>query len=232
VEHALSAPIWQHLGGSGNFTASIYRRRADERTTTLRAEFETTVPSFARRTYCEICNTGWMIDMDYATEPIIAPMVRGEHGSLSFEDQKQLAAWVTKVALVCESLQGASKRVPDDAYLRFFFERRPRATEPIHLLHYIGGTIHHEFARRELVERDTQEVPIVHAVLMTLIVGEFVAQMPLSVSGRLAFTSHEGTDRIAIWPARLQAINWPPSLALNDRDLRVVTTEDPLPNEP
>lgn len=122
VEHILSEPIRQHIG-STDYTASIYRQAKGE-PLEMRGEFETRTPSFTRRVYCELCNNGWMEAMDVAIEPMLEPLISGQHPHLSQEDQQQLAAWAWKVTLVCESLGGASKQVPDDEFHRFFLESR------------------------------------------------------------------------------------------------------------
>jgi hypothetical protein len=224
VEHILSASIRRHIGGT-DYTATIYRQPKGGRLE-QRGEFETPTPTFTRRIYCELCNNGWMQEMDVAAEPVLGPLIHGEDARLSLDDQKQLATWSWKVALVCESLAGASRQVPDDEFHRFFLDRRPPPGEPIDLMHYTGGTIRHEYARREITQTADVEVPRAHAVLITVIIEQFVMQTSVPVTGLARRAIINADDRVVIWPSTIQGVRWPPPIGFDDDRLRMLTTQD------
>jgi hypothetical protein len=162
-----------------------------------------------------------------AIEPILAPLIHGHDSVLSHDDQLQLAAWSWKVALVGESLRGASKQVPDDEYHRFFLERRPPPGERIDLLHYIGGSFRHGFNWSDLTETHAEKGPVTHAVLVTVIIEQLILQTHVPVTGLVQVLRTIGDDRVSIWPAMLQSVTWPPDLGIDDDALRVVTAEEP-----
>ena len=53
---------------------------------------------------CCKCNNGWMSDLEGEAKPILTPMMLGEQVTLSASQQHTVARWVTKCAMVFDSV--------------------------------------------------------------------------------------------------------------------------------
>ncbi len=51
---------------------------------------------------CEACNGGWMSDLESAAKPVVWRMIQGEAVTLSEADQRVVASWGCKTAMVFE----------------------------------------------------------------------------------------------------------------------------------
>ena len=58
------------------------------------------------RRVCEACNTGWLSDVEAATEPLLAPMFRGLPQLLTVDTATRCATWVLKTVLLSTLTMG------------------------------------------------------------------------------------------------------------------------------
>src|SRR5262245_61112520 len=60
---------------------------------------------------CEICNNGWMSDLEDYVKPVLAPLIfpkRYTEHRLGPDEQMLLAAWLWKIAILHESVSDVS----------------------------------------------------------------------------------------------------------------------------
>lgn len=58
------------------------------------------------RTVCDVCDTGWMNDLEGEIIPILSPMFEDQTATLDHDQQKILSVWVAKMALLLDSTTG------------------------------------------------------------------------------------------------------------------------------
>jgi hypothetical protein len=58
------------------------------------------------KTVCDVCNNGWMNDLEGEIIPILSPMFEDQTVTLDFEQQNILSVWVAKMALLLDSTSG------------------------------------------------------------------------------------------------------------------------------
>ena len=64
------------------------------------------------RTVCENCNNGWLSALEERTKPLLRRMVCGKPHRLNDLDQRMLATWVAKTAMVAEGVQAGVTAIP------------------------------------------------------------------------------------------------------------------------
>jgi hypothetical protein len=52
------------------------------------------------RAVCDDCNHGWLSQLEAVAKPVLTPLILGQSRELSIDDQRLLAAWACKTALV------------------------------------------------------------------------------------------------------------------------------------
>lgn len=206
VEDTLSKPIGDllHTG-----RVSFFHWTVDDQGVQRREPYEGDRVTHKRRAYCQKCNGGWMQQMDFDIVPLIAPMIAGSQTTLSPEDQFKVATWATKLGLVYESLEGPI--VPADVYQWFYDNRSPLPDRPVQLSRYVDAQPHLHmrkvFAWRE---GPTLQVVDYEAVVMAVVIGQYVAITVMPVHARLQSKLPIGPSRITIWPASMTDVVWPP----------------------
>lgn len=71
-------------------------------------------------TVCRDCNTGWMHDLEEVTRPLLTRMIRGELCELTLTDQRRLAQWVYKTALMMHEQSKAASLIPPEHFESLF----------------------------------------------------------------------------------------------------------------
>lgn len=77
---------------------------------------------------CAECNNGWMGSLEELAKRVLAPLILGEPGRISAEDQPAIAMWLQKTALVSMLLSSASDReqgygLPPSEYAALYAQR-------------------------------------------------------------------------------------------------------------
>lgn len=174
---------------------------------------------------CELCNNGWMSNLETAVAPIITPMIRSSFPiSLTAESQLLLATWITKTAMMCEYLGPVcyftgderrslmqDKRPPDDVYIWIGHSQAPHAIQ--------GSNLH--------LAPPQMTAPA--AYLVTHAIGEFAFQL-LAYRPILANTAYVAIrsgsweqSLFHIWPEQDKVLEWPPFLTLTRRRWELFT---------
>src|ERR1022692_1424630 len=52
------------------------------------------------RAVCDDCNHGWLSQLEAAAKPVLTPLILGQPAELSLDDQRLIAVWAFKTALV------------------------------------------------------------------------------------------------------------------------------------
>jgi hypothetical protein len=191
-----------------------------------RAPFTTTV-----RDVCEVCNTGWMSELESAAKPVLGPLIRGETQRLGFWRQMLAATWATKTAMVLEQLVPLERGIPLD-YVHGLraYQCPPLLRQQVWIGRYSGDQPHafgHAAGRggeRTVEEPNPRDGYIYNATL---------------TAGQLAFHIFGHTFKprlvqrlpeyfvprlVQIWPLVNEVVSWPPSSRLQDEDLEALAT--------
>jgi hypothetical protein len=112
------------------------------------------------RVVCKPCNEGWMGDLEVAVKGFLGPMLlEGRQTTLSEKQQRKLAAWTVKTALMMDHLHPNELVVPQAQFAEFY-EAKARLPGQLVWL-----------AERENIQDDTG-CPLLGSVLKQS-VGEF-----------------------------------------------------------
>ncbi|MGV8883833.1 MAG: hypothetical protein ACOH19_16925 [Rhodoglobus sp.] len=77
---------------------------------------------------CAECNNGWMGNLEEIAKRVLTPLILGESGRISADDQSAIAMWLQKTALVSMLLSSASDReqgygLPPSEYAALYAQR-------------------------------------------------------------------------------------------------------------
>jgi hypothetical protein len=105
--------------------------------------YDGTVVEFRREPFqskvkvvCEPCNNGWMSGLETRTKPVLGPMIIGQEQMLRTRDQRLLAFWAVKTALMVEHLVVPAARViPESAYRALYEAGQPDPRQLVLLSH-------------------------------------------------------------------------------------------------
>lgn len=177
---------------------------------------------FVVRAACQDCNNGWMSALESRARPLLTPMMRGERRQLTSADQKSIATWATKTAMLIEitdtdptvrdvDRHALRKTQAPPAHTLIWLARYgyPRDAETMRIARVAGS--HLEIRLRG--EHDQ-----VRAYVGTYRLGNLVFQVVLSPA-HLPFVEgrSDGPFSCIIWPpSELQ--EWPPAMSLNGED--------------
>ena len=169
------------------------------------------------RIVCSRCNGGWMADLDRAVRPFVERIVVGKRTTLSRTDQKQMARWVAKTAMVF-TYTTPRRPIPANQrhYLRLQLRPPPSSQAWIGIRSAeegiaVGGVLSFGLGNRPEPESKTNR-----AYLVTLGIGYLV----------IAFFGHDLGFEVPwarpllepIWPVSESPIKWPPKYVFGSID--------------
>lgn len=174
------------------------------------------------RQVCEPCNVTWMSALESACSPLLTPMIRGQSRNLSEQDQRLIASWSYKTALMF-SFTAAGGALPAGHYQRFFAEREPPPTTAVRLGAYVGSDRWVMWVFRQGLVRGKPNPGVLEqrpdGYCTTFIFGHLVVQVldhffPQNRSSEdLAVTRAIFTE---VWPASGSVQSWPPTYIMDD----------------
>jgi hypothetical protein len=223
AEHALPQWMSKVVPGNGRFThLQIKPARTARRTPMI---------DIRVRVVCSNCNSGWMSQLETSSMNVLSPMIRGEVTTLSIDEQKTVAAWAVKTAIVLQAT-GPARDIPGSHARRL----RERGEAPpgvaVAVGHYVGtmsamygGTRLHilpeEGRDHDLPSRRDPRF----GYRATICVGHLAIQAYQFETTQFVDPDF-GIPRVppflSIWPAPRSVVRWPPPLALDDRALRAL----------
>jgi hypothetical protein len=174
------------------------------------------------RAVCARCNSEWMSRLEGRARTILSPMVRGVAVQLAPEEQKLIATWALKTAIMAQCAAGERLTPIQDA-LWLYHEQAPPDTNVIVILAHYRGHRHPLYLAHKPMwfngpwtRRASPE-----AYMTTVGVGELVCQVlgtRVYLGDSFRRRGWRGAVSQQIWPApRLQT--WPPTHSLTDDQL-------------
>lgn len=104
------------------------------------------------RDVCEVCNNGWLENLETEARPVLTPMIRGTARVLSaLEQQFVVASWARKTMLTMHGTNIGRERVASAEQYRWFFEhQQPLPGSHVWLVRYADRTrwpiVAHQYA--------------------------------------------------------------------------------------
>lgn len=173
-------------------------------------------PEVVARCVCRDCNNGWMNDLDLLAQPVLEPLVSSlERRLLSLEDQRVLATWATKIAMVLDYAPKPLGIVKPAAHKRLYDERLP-PNEAYVWLAARSGT---DPFLDDYVGFKTGPPPMQYRMYVASIqVGYAVFQvfLPDPDSNWLPIREGFADSVIQLWPLTFKPVSWTPAGILDD----------------
>jgi hypothetical protein len=182
-------------------------------------------PEVKVKTVCGVCNNGWMSQLESDNIPTIGDMLDDVPTQLDEAQQKSVAAWSVKTAMVSESMKGreATNQFYDrDERVNMRVSRQipPRTLiwiarmDEMHLADF--GT---DFA---LFNPEKDRIGM--GSVTTIVAGHFVTQVvsvhvekPNTEIPRLPCKMGNWDDSLAqIWPIQKSVVQWPPKVSFTN----------------
>jgi hypothetical protein len=180
-------------------------------------------PELAVRCVCQLCNNGWMSQLEVQAKQFLQPLLIGESCGLDTAGQITIALWSLKTAMVLEALDQAHKR----AYTQSERERlRSVAAIPWRTSVWLAASVVPSWfmssKNRHLGATDAQNISgasitmaFAHAVLQVLTI-----RVPEDVGPQTRVTTDVRRGpwdqaTVQIWPPQSTPAGWPPPMGLN-----------------
>ena len=116
-EHGIPKWLMAYLGIKENRLSLAVAQSVDN---VILVERKVDAESFVEGRVCEICNNGWMSDLETASMDFLKPLIEGERNVLTLSDDERttLAKWATKTGYVI-SHASPLKKTPHPSHLRY-----------------------------------------------------------------------------------------------------------------
>jgi hypothetical protein len=211
-EHVYPQWLSKELGAIGQ----LVDRRAPRGPRRLRT-IDLTAP------ICGACNNRWLSVLENDTKPILAPMVRGEDRRLDLDEQRLLATWALKTAMMFDLASG-SPVIPAGFFQALRQRRQPLESKFVWIAGYHGSLA--AWAQHTPLRLGIADDQPPNAFVTTFTTFHVVFQVIGHFTrGGMDFKD----DRIykdvlaQIWPPRLEVVDWPPQqVAFNDEWLETL----------
>jgi hypothetical protein len=166
---------------------------------------------------CEACNNEWLSVLENDVSTILGPMIRGDDRQLEPNEQKLLATWALKTAIMLDLTSG-NPTVPTGFFHLLRQRREPFESAIVDIGAYIDSSWAAWAQLRPLhIGIEATERP--NGVVVTMLVGRVTFQVVAHFAlGDLAIESRIYKDALArICPPNPNPLEWPPNrLAFGD----------------
>jgi hypothetical protein len=177
------------------------------------------------KTVCVTCSTGWMSGLEAENIPIIGSMMQDISTPLEGAQQKSIAAWSVKTAMMSDSMKG--RNAPNRFYDRdecVNMRRTPQIPDRTRI--WIGrvdgmhlGDFGTDFT---ILSQDKRRIGM--GSVATIVAGHFISQVVTlhSVSeyeGHIEISCTPGDWNnmlIQIWPIEKPTVQWPPKTSFTN----------------
>lgn len=88
------------------------------------------------RSACTRCNEGWMSRAEQEAMPLLAQIIRGKPARWGQPDQRKVARWVMKTALMLDRSSVASRVAPAEHFSFVYEKQAPPASAVVYLAKY------------------------------------------------------------------------------------------------
>lgn len=177
-------------------------------------------PELKVKTVCGTCNNGWMSDLEKENIPIIGEMVDGKPIDLNEDQQKLVATWSMKTAMMSDSMKGRNVQ-------NTFFTRgegrnlRLNRIIPALTLMWLGRVdgMHLWNMGTDFTIIDAEGKRLATIIAATIVAGHFVTQIVTvhmdqkdKVLADVPCKFGDWNENlIEIWPIRQSVVRWPPT---------------------
>lgn len=176
---------------------------------------------------CRGCNSGWMSRLEEDVKPILTPMILGNSVKLTVRQQERLTTWMTKCAIIYESMASGEVFYNGLDRCHFMKTQAPLISTSAWLGQYIGGARH--IVDYRLLSRHQTQGGAVMILVLTLVIGKLALQL----------TSAKWTEQVPqidlstfvlkdaknllveLWPPNLLGVQWPPLHSFDDEGSRI-----------
>jgi len=170
---------------------------------------------------CVTCNNRWLSVLEKDVQPVLGPLIYGEERTLSPDEQRRLATWVVKTALMLD-LGGGSPFIPAGFYYDFRLRRSPLPGQVVWLGAY-RDSYYAAWASHQALHVGISTSEPLNAFVSTFTAFRAVFQ----ALGHFSRGNMNVDDQrllaaalARIWPPREEPIDWPPrKLAFGDDSL-------------
>jgi hypothetical protein len=169
------------------------------------------------RLVCELCNRGWMSDLEAAVEPVLAPMFGGQPQLLSGYRADLVATWATKTSLVMTLSWAAD--LPREPFEQLYRDRRPSDSTTVWCAYRSEFLLRQDYKPLQSKWATPSGYP--DHFNSSLIFGHVV----LGVASRFlgcppASPLLDATSQVTVWPpACRSSATWPPPRPVSDERL-------------
>jgi hypothetical protein len=189
---------------------------------------------------CELCNTGWMAELEHTAEHELHAMIEGKHQTLHGWRQSIAATWAFKTAIMIEQAGRPDLRaIPPEIYTPFRQYLTPPPFSQVWIAAYrgISGHFYGHGSMRLLITSDGVPIPndltayggcLQVGALAFRLFGHLIRNGPRKVpQGDLA------RCLVPIWPVTPRT-EWPPERSVDDGGLETLVKSmgDVPPAEP
>jgi hypothetical protein len=198
--------VYRHVSANPEAGIGVREKRAKE-------------PAYFTRAFCRACNGGWMSRLESDVRVALEPLLLGQSGGVSPQEQKLLAFWALKTVLAFQSIEDPQTTYARPGDFAELFERQaPLERSQV----WLGANDHGEPAwyRAHGVYLDDARAGDWDGFGATLTVGHAVFYMLVGFDEPVAMRPrYEAAAAFKeIWPARGRPLSWPPRLLLRARD--------------
>lgn len=176
---------------------------------------------------CQECNNGWMSRLEEEVKPIFSPMILGSPATLTASQQERITTWLTKCALMYDSMDKGEVFYNGLDLLHFNKELTPLSDSVAWLGHY-KGTMARSFVDHRTLRKTLASGELVKAHVLSMSMGHLVLQLAsvkriqyrhIVPAIELPTIGPNFTHALVqVWPMNLQGASWPPSVSLNDTE--------------
>ncbi len=161
---------------------------------------------------CAECNNNWMASVEGTAKPILVQMIAGQPTSLSMDEQRTVARWVAKTAMVFQ-LATEHTSIRPHHYRYVAHHRVPPPGNQVWLAARTAQEpIPSSFGIRTSDLRNSTDEREFHSYLVTIVIGHFIAQI---YGHDLPFDSEwtrhgEFEDALTLISPERESVSWPP----------------------
>jgi len=182
-------------------------------------------PEIKVKTVCGVCNNGWMSKLEAENIPAIGSMLQDIAIPLDEAQQKSVAAWTIKMAMVSDSMKG--RAVPNQFYSRDErVKMRLNRDIPARTLMWIGringmhlGDFGTDFA---LFSPEKERIGM--GSVSTIVAGHFVTQVVtvhiekanIEIPSLPCKMGNWNEKLAQIWPIQAPTVEWPPKASFTN----------------
>lgn len=226
-EHALGQQMGTLVGGPAKFSVVRATIKSDGDASTRNEWSSSTPTGWISKSFCEVCNAGWMARIDDAAKPVLAKLLADQAllspVPLTEADCEAISLWAYKLSLVFQHVAGELRSAPEVFHDLFQSRKVPdHAAVAIGATSFTYANNAYGYVSEQLPFSPDAVVPI-----FTLLLRHVVIQVVSSASGRPLVSTPEFSIPLRD-PARVVVAPRSPDRSLLWRPSAFVDSEEKL----